>query len=278
MGKKVGIADVARAVGVSKTTVSRYLHGDFTSMSSDTRVRIQQTIGSLGYRPNKLAQGLKSRSSHSIGVTIADIGNPFSSLLLKGVQAECRARHIQLLVCDSTNSQDIELHNVESLIDAQVDGVIINTVGGDAARAAQYGQIVGRTPAVLLDRTIPGAAFDTVCTNNGQITRAMMEHLEHQGFTYIAYVTHDVQNISTRTRRLNTVAQFLRGRSIGGEALIYSADSDDLGQRIRALLDKHLDERVCLFANNEESLADVLDALAACNGTSVPHRGMCIRQ
>ena len=101
--RQPSMGDVAAAVGVSKTTISRYLHGNFGYMSDETKARIAQVIDELGYRPNRMAQGLKATVSHMIGVTIADIGNPFSSLLLKGIQQVCRERDVQLLVSDSNN-------------------------------------------------------------------------------------------------------------------------------------------------------------------------------
>ena len=128
--KKTTIADVARESGVSKTTVSRFLHDDYSSMSEETKDRIEAVIARLGYRPNRVAQSLKSDRSNSIGLTIADIGNPFSSLLIKGIQAECRRNGSQLLVTDAGNDPDQEAENIESLLDAQVDGLIVNTTGG----------------------------------------------------------------------------------------------------------------------------------------------------
>lgn len=82
MNRKPSMGDVAEAVGVSKTTISRYLHGEYAYMSSETKAKIEQVIRELGYRPNRMAQGLKATVSHMVGVSIADVGNPFSSLLL----------------------------------------------------------------------------------------------------------------------------------------------------------------------------------------------------
>lgn len=55
--RKPSMGDVAEAVGVSKTTISRYLHGEFGCMSPETKARIEAVISELGYRPNKMAQG-----------------------------------------------------------------------------------------------------------------------------------------------------------------------------------------------------------------------------
>ena len=61
--RQPSMGDVAAAVGVSKTTISRYLHGNFGYMSDETKARIAQVIDELGYRPNRMAQSRPSRPS-----------------------------------------------------------------------------------------------------------------------------------------------------------------------------------------------------------------------
>ena len=161
--KKATMADVAVAVGVSKTTISRYLHGDYEFMSEETRKKIQDVVEELNYRPNRAAQSLKSDRSNCIGFTIADIGNPFSSLLIKGVQSECRKRGCQLLIADADNNKDQENKNIESFFNEQTDGVIINSVGNNADFIKNTCQMEESKPVVLLDRTYKDAICDRFC-------------------------------------------------------------------------------------------------------------------
>lgn len=135
-------------------------------MSPETKARIEAVISELGYRPNKMAQGLKATVSHLVGVTIADIGNPFSSLLLKGIQQECRARDVQLLVSDSNNQASFERANIESLLDAQVDGLIVNTVGNNDDWLSEYCARRNHKPMVMLDRIVQPIVCDCVATDN----------------------------------------------------------------------------------------------------------------
>lgn len=151
--KKTTMADVAAAVGVSKTTVSRYLHGDYEFMSEETRKKIETVIEDLNYRPNRAAQNLKSDKSNCIGLTIADIGNPFSSLLIKGVQSECRKRGCQLLIADADNSIIQENKNIESFFNEQTDGMIINSVGNNQEFIQKTCRSEENKPIILLDRT-----------------------------------------------------------------------------------------------------------------------------
>ena len=196
--KKATMADVAAAVGVSKTTVSRYLHGDYEFMSEETRKKIQTVIEEFNYRPNRAAQNLKADRSNCIGFTIADIGNPFSSLLIKGVQAECRKRGCQLLIADADNSLVQEKKNIESFFNEQVDGVIINSVGNNRDYIQEISQSEENKPIVLLDRTYQPIFCDSVVSNNEAVSIEMMQELEKQGWEYIVFLTESVEGISTR--------------------------------------------------------------------------------
>ena len=70
MDEKVTISDIAREVGVSKTTISRYLNGSYGYMSDKTRRRIEQVIEQTGYVPNNVARTLRSKKSNLIGVVV----------------------------------------------------------------------------------------------------------------------------------------------------------------------------------------------------------------
>ncbi|KAA8826055.1 LacI family DNA-binding transcriptional regulator [Bifidobacterium myosotis] len=266
------MGDVAQAVGVSKTTISRYLHGEFGYMSPETKARIEAVISELGYRPNKMAQGLKATVSHLVGVTIADIGNPFSSLLLKGIQQECRARDVQLLVSDSNNRASFERANIESLLDAQVDGLIVNTVGDNDAWLTDYCSRRNHKPMVMLDRIVQPIVCDCVATDNHGAAFEMLDYLVDRGFEYVVLVMRPSDGISTRTMRREAVEQYFLDRGLRGEVLVYRADAADLSARLADVVGAHREERVCLFANNDESMRDVLEAMPSSTAGRV---GVC---
>src|SRR5699024_2570336 len=125
MRKNVTISQVAEKAGVSKTTISRFLHGHYGNMSKETKERIAQTIEELKYRPNRQAQALKSKRSYLIGIVVADISNMYSSLLLKGIGEILGQVEYQMIIVDAANSIKQERELLEKLIDQGVEGIII---------------------------------------------------------------------------------------------------------------------------------------------------------
>ena len=259
--KKATMADVAAAVGVSKTTISRYLHGDYEFMSEETRKKIQDVVEELNYRPNRAAQSLKSDRSNCIGFTIADIGNPFSSLLIKGVQSECRKRGCQLLIADADNNKDQENKNIESFFNEQTDGVIINSVGNNADFIKNTCQMEESKPVVLLDRTYKDAVCDSVVNDNEAVTKQMLEELQDQGWKYVVFVSEATDGISTRQLREETVRTYIsQNDTINGEILILEDEEKlDIMAKLAEIISHH--EKTCFFANNDEVLRRIISHL-----------------
>ena len=131
------IKDIAAEAGVSPATVSRYLN-TARQMTEETRARIAAVIERTGYRPRAAARNLRSSRTNLIGVILADIANPFSSAMLEGLSASAAARGCSLMTAISGNDPAKEAESLTRLIDAGVDGLVVNTCGGnDEAIAAQ---------------------------------------------------------------------------------------------------------------------------------------------
>ena len=97
---RVTIRMVAKEAGVSVTTVSNYLNGRHSQMSSVTRARIQTAIERLGYRPNHIARSLVTRRTVTIGLIISELTNALYPPVLLGVEAICRSAGYELLLAN----------------------------------------------------------------------------------------------------------------------------------------------------------------------------------
>ncbi|VAS20079.1 2-ketogluconate utilization repressor PtxS [Klebsiella pneumoniae] len=123
------ISDVAKAAKTGKTSISRYLNGEKHLLSDDLLSRIEKAIAELDYRPSLMARGLKHGRTRLIGLIIADITNPYSVNVMSGIEAACREKGFTLLVCNTNNELDQELHYLDLLRSYQVEGIVVNAVG-----------------------------------------------------------------------------------------------------------------------------------------------------
>ncbi|MFW2501274.1 LacI family DNA-binding transcriptional regulator [Clostridium diolis] len=261
--KNVTIADVAAYVGVSKTTISRYLNKNFEFMSQETQEKIDEAIKVLKYRPNRIAQTLKAKNSNIIGVTIADIGNPFSSLLIKGINDVCRANNYQLLVTNADNLAERERENIESLLDSQVDGLLVNTTGNNYKYLQGFKDSDNFKPIVLLDRFINPLIYDSVTMNNAEVTRNILDELLKNDYDHYVYFSEDINGISSRIERKKAMEEFLsRNANTSGETnIIKKNDINDIKEIIENILNKNKDKNICFFANNDEVLKVLIECL-----------------
>ncbi len=261
--KNVTIADVAAYVGVSKTTISRYLNKNFEFMSQETQEKIDEAIKVLKYRPNRIAQTLKAKNSNIIGVTIADIGNPFSSLLIKGINDVCRANNYQLLVTNADNMAEREKENIESLLDSQVDGLLVNTTGNNYKYLEEFKSRDNFKPIVLLDRFVTPLIYDSVTMNNADVTRNILNELLKNDYDYYVYFTEDINGISSRVERKKAMEEFLSQNSfvLGETAIIKKNEMEEIKEKIKVIFNKNKDRNICFFANNDEILKVLVECI-----------------
>lgn len=262
--KPVTINLVAETAGVSKTTVSRYLNGKFESMSAETKDRIQKVIETLEYHPSRIARSLKASSRQTIGCVIADIGSPFSSILLKGINDVCRSSGYQVLFSDSDNQPGQELDCIQKLLEHQVDGLIVNTTGGNDGYLKELSQ--KGVPLVLADRSIePNGVISTVTTDNYRSAYACMKHLFENGYRKIAFFTQGNGTVSPRVIRyrayLDAMKELYRE---DGRSFFYAIGENDPKSCVDSLSDfagRHPAERHAVFAVNGVTTLAVLHAV-----------------
>jgi DNA-binding LacI/PurR family transcriptional regulator len=149
----VTVHDVARAAGVSISTVSRALASP-ERVAAETRDRVTRIATELGYRPNQAASGLRMGRTHAVGLLVPDLENPYFATVTKAVQARARAEGYEVFVADSDEDPDVEAELIGALA-SRTDGLLVASPRSDDAelRAA----LVGVT-AVLANRELAGGS------------------------------------------------------------------------------------------------------------------------
>ena len=260
-GKKVTINQVAEICGVSKTTISRFLNGKYENMSAETRARIAAAIEELRYRPDRSAQRLKASKTMLIGCVIGDISSPFSALLLSGINAVCEEAGYQVLFADSRESPKREQRAIEGFLENRVDGLIINTCGGNEEYLLSLEQ--RGIPTVLADRELMGGGrMDTVTSSNKETAANCTRFLLEQGYEAVAFFTEQMGNVSPRHLRCEGYTEAMSGRT----PEIYEfpgGQTDGCTEKVRAFVDRHRGSRVAILAANGTSAQSVLLAANA---------------
>ncbi len=208
--KRVTIQDVAKQAGVSITTVSRYLNRKFDAMGEDTKERISQVIEELQYRPNALAQGLKSNQSGMIAVIVVNISYPYCVSLIQTLSNRLSPAGYNVLVCETGGDGNREAHVLSSLISRQVDGIIIQTNGDNNAA---IGDIALQIPVVLVDRQFEIKGTSCVVTNNRDASFELTDYLFGEGYKSVLFVTETEGCISTRVERKAGYVDACRNRN-----------------------------------------------------------------
>jgi len=184
------LSDVAREAGVSTATAARAL-GGYGSVRESTRDRVLEAASALDYRPNGLARSMITGSTHTIGVLISDIENPFFRRSLRGIADTARAAGFEVLLANTDEQIEMEQTSVSVLADRRVDGLIVCPAdAGDRTHLTTA--MEAGIPVVLLDRRVAGLNADTVGIDNRKAARGATKRLLDLGHKRIAILTGGV--------------------------------------------------------------------------------------
>ncbi|NUS87677.1 MAG: LacI family DNA-binding transcriptional regulator [Streptomyces sp.] len=180
---QVTIRDVAKASGVSPSTVSRAL-APGGAVSPVTRERVRAAADRLGYQPNQAARGLITGRTGHLGVIVPDLLNPFFADICKGVQARARGLGHTVFVSDTERDEGLELDAIRTLA-PQVDGIVLCSPQLSGEELGSLGDFTDK-PIVLLHRKEPG--FGCVTADLVEGMTDALTHLHALGHRRIAYV------------------------------------------------------------------------------------------
>jgi LacI family transcriptional regulator len=143
MDKQPTLEDVARAAGVSKSTVSRVLNNT-AKISEKTRERVLHAVSMLRYEPNIIARSLSKNKTNTIGVILEDILNPFFSAVAKGIETALRTSGYSMILTSSDFDYENEIKLTRMLVQYKVDGILLTPMKHD-----------GESVALLKERGLP---------------------------------------------------------------------------------------------------------------------------
>jgi LacI family transcriptional regulator len=184
--RRPSLRDVAARAGTSTAVVSYVLNNGPRPVAAATRARVEAAITTLGYRPDRLARGLRARRTGTIALVVPDLANAFFAEIVRAVEDAAFTTGQRLLVAGTRFTIERERTQLEALLDARVDGVLlVPTADPEPPLALLRGT---GTAHVLLHRHLPGRAA-SVSADDATAGRQAAEHLLGHGHRVIACLT-----------------------------------------------------------------------------------------
>ncbi|MDX1622182.1 MAG: LacI family DNA-binding transcriptional regulator [Nitriliruptorales bacterium] len=260
--EKATLKDVADAVGVHASTVSRALSPEKRNLvNPETREEIERVAAELDYRPDRVARSLRRGRTNVIGVVVADLSNPFIGPVLRGIENALAGRGGMPMMVESRDSSDRLTRVCEALVDHRVDAIL--TTAGRTGDLSTLRKVAARVPLVLAVRALPRLNVPTLAHDDVLGGRLAANHLIGLGHERLAELVgpDDISSFRERGRGFRQAADEagLSVLEIADEIVLPTVDE---GRRLMELLlrDHGDDLPTGVFVHNDTMAVGALDA------------------
>ncbi|WMI66299.1 LacI family DNA-binding transcriptional regulator [Aestuariibaculum sp. YM273] len=191
MPKKTTIYDIAKALNITAATVSRALN-DSPRVKKATKELILETAKQMNYEQNKLAQALKSGKSYNVGVIVPYINSNFFASVIRGIEEELYPKGYHVIICQTHDQENLEIENINSLLNAQVDGVLMSISNSNIENNPAFKNLVRKhVPLIFFDRKKDIKGVSSVTIDDFKGAYMATQHLIEQGCKRIAHLSND---------------------------------------------------------------------------------------
>ncbi|MVZ61669.1 LacI family DNA-binding transcriptional regulator [Sphingobacterium humi] len=197
MRKRILISDIAKSLGISVTTVSFILNGKAKEkrISEGLTKRVLDYVKKVGYKPNQLAQSLRTGQSKILGLIVEDISNPFFSNVAKDIEKIAYDNGYHIIYCSMDNDATKAKELIQLFYDRQVDGYIITPPEGLEDTLSNLNK--NNVPLVLFDRYIPTLETHYVVLDNFkgafEATSHLLANPQNKKVGYVSLYSNQTQ-------------------------------------------------------------------------------------
>lgn len=211
------LLDIAKRAGVAPITVSRVINNS-GYVSQSTRERVETVVKELGYVPNTIARGLRSKRTHTLALVVTDITNPYFTSMARGVEDVAGASNYTVIYCNTDESEAKEEKYANMLAQRQVDGVLLVPSRGNV-KTIQFLKS-NDINVVVLDRRVSGEGADVVYSDSKNGASRLTKLLIGLGHKRIAIIAGS-RGVSTSEDRVVGYQQALSDAGLGDTEFIY---------------------------------------------------------
>lgn len=200
MTKPITLKDIARETGVHVSTVSRALDREGrNSLTPEVVEKVRSAAERMGYRRNRLASGLRTKRTMTIGLMIPDITNTLFPPIVRGVERVLEEAGYASIIVNTDGVAEREERLVDALLERGVDGIIDAAAHHDDPRINSVSNL--GIPVVTVNRQIANSAVPAVVNDDAEGIRLVLRHLHEKGHRRIAHIAGP-QDLSTSITRL----------------------------------------------------------------------------
>jgi LacI family transcriptional regulator len=264
--RRITIRDLARRLHLSHATVSRELN-DHPRISDITKKRVIAEAAELNYRPNIIARGLANKQTSLIGLVIRDIHSSFHAEIIAGVQEIVEKEGLSIILCNSDKDEQDEARHLQTMIDKQVEGIVLVPVSGKRANSDLITQITqDGIPLVLVATPKPGLHVPCVKVDNELGGYLATKHLISLGHQHIGYLTFSKLGFNTmapgsdeNVDRYRGYLRALKEAGLGNKAqvLIGGLSQRDINKFMHSFIPQP-NRATALFAFSDEMAIEVI--------------------
>jgi DNA-binding LacI/PurR family transcriptional regulator len=236
----VTIKDIAKALGLSTSTVSRALRDSY-EISPETKKLVLEYAQNNNYRPNPIALSLKEKRSRSIGIIVCEIANSFFSQIINGIESIAYDNGYNVIIAQSHESYEREILNVQYLASRSIDGLLVS-VSSETKDLEHLQSLHDRgLPIVFFDRIVDEIETHKVIVNNFHGAYQATEHLIKSGYRHIANLAGS-EYLSITKERLGGYQQALidHGRNFDPAYIQHCLHGGMVYEEVEQALDKLL--------------------------------------
>lgn len=269
--RKPTIKDIARRLDISVSTVSRAIRGA-EDVNPQTRKKVLDLAGKIGYKKSVLAAGLASKKSYLIGIIIPELTVPFFGRVILGIEEFLKPLGYDLIIVHSDEQEQKEIDCIDILLDRQVDGILISLSFNTKSDAHLRRAMEEEVPIVVFDRILPNSLLPIprVIVDDFEAGYQATMHLINKGYKKIAFISgpEDLYISQQRLKGYRTAME-RNGQGTSADLIVPTLD---LRRTVSIALDKLLilkEKPEAIIALNDPIAFKVMRLLQK-KGVSVP--------